>query len=238
MTNLDLTNLDNSGWLFQNFMVIFDESSVIIMIISDDSADQADHGWRTPSWRKRWKSGRCARRLLGLSSYPVLHFWLFLLQYRSQDMLVSVLRFHLVTIDWLDLLSAQILMITSRCAVHLSIYHHHHLTIYKITTPSKVCTYLLIFASIFLVIVTLPLSLCLIIKVNSLVRTSPRSIPTANTIKGCARLRAGRHLPPWTDPWWRRQVSEPKLIGILCFVTVIVLRSLFEVPTALGRVPP
>ena len=46
MTILDLTNLDNSGWLFQNFklMVIFDESSVIIMIISDDSADQADHG--------------------------------------------------------------------------------------------------------------------------------------------------------------------------------------------------
>ena len=133
-------------------MVISDESSVIIMIISDDNADQDDHGWRTPSWRKRWKNGRCARRLLGLSSYPVLHFCFFLLQYRSQDMLVSVLRFHLVTIDWLDLLSAQILMITSRCAVHLSIYHHHYLTIYKITTPSKVCTYLLIFASIFLFI--------------------------------------------------------------------------------------
>ena len=105
------------------------------------------------------------------------------------------------------------IIITTQCA-KLSIKlctHHHHLTIYKI----QVCTYLLIFASIFLVIVTLPLSLCLIIKVNSLVRTSPRSIPTANTIKGCARLRAGRHLPPWTDPWWRRQVFEQTMIFVL-----------------------
>ena len=35
MTILDLTNLDNSGWLFQNFK---------LMVISDESADQADHG--------------------------------------------------------------------------------------------------------------------------------------------------------------------------------------------------
>ena len=43
---------------------------------------------------------------------------------------------------------------------HLDHDHHHN------HQDQQVCTHLLIFASIFLVIVTLPLSLCLIIKVG------------------------------------------------------------------------
>ena len=189
MTILDLTNLDNSGWLFQNFklMVIFDESSVIIMIISDDIVlirPTTDDGRRAEG-----KDGRAADVRGGSWGCSPILFFIFGFFCCNIDHKICWFLYFVFTlsqfwsIDWLDLLSAQILMITSRCAVHLSIYHHHHLTIYKITTPSKVCTYLLIFASIFLVIVTLPLSLCLIIKVNSLVRTSPRSIPTATRSK-------------------------------------------------------
>ena len=44
---------------------------------------------------------------------------------------------------------------------------------------------------------------------------TPPKVAYSNIIKGCARLRARRHLPPWTDPWRRRQVStEQKLIFV------------------------